>query len=171
MRPDDRYTIGSGTESVIDIVPRSFQYARAFLPAFISEWRNLSFRLGREFVDELKVPRRWKMDEVTPFEKVRVLDPRPSPKGVLQALGDAQRVFPALGKANVEQVWGGYLDVTPDAIPIISGVDEIPGFYIATGFSGHGFGIAPGAGRLMADIVTGGAPIVSPEAFRFSRFK
>ena len=49
-------------------------------------------------------------------------------------------------------------------------VDSLPGFFIATGFSGHGFGIGPGAGRLMADIVTGDAPIVDPAAFRFSRF-
>ena len=49
-------------------------------------------------------------------------------------------------------------------------VDTLPGFFIATGFSGHGFGIGPGAGRLMADLVTGAAPIVDPAPFRFSRF-
>ncbi|HAO2891987.1 TPA: FAD-binding oxidoreductase, partial [Escherichia coli] len=59
---------------------------------------------------------------------------------------------------------------TPDAIPVISAVDEIPGFHIATGFSGHGFGIGPAAGRLMADIVTGRTPVVDAAAFRFSRF-
>jgi glycine/D-amino acid oxidase-like deaminating enzyme len=62
------------------------------------------------------------------------------------------------------------IDVTPDIVPVISGVDTIPGFFIATGFSGHGFGIGPGAGRLMADMVTGDAPVVDPSAFRFSRF-
>jgi glycine/D-amino acid oxidase-like deaminating enzyme len=41
---------------------------------------------------------------------------------------------------------------------------------IATGFSGHGFGIGPGAGRLVADIVMGTSPIVDPTPFRFSRF-
>ena len=62
------------------------------------------------------------------------------------------------------------IDVTPDAIPVISQVDEIPGLHIATGFSGHGFGIGPGAGRLTADLVTGPAPCVDPAAFRLSRF-
>jgi glycine/D-amino acid oxidase-like deaminating enzyme len=46
----------------------------------------------------------------------------------------------------------------------------MPGFFIATGFSGHGFGIGPGAGRLMADLVTGDAPVVDPADYRFSRF-
>ena len=62
------------------------------------------------------------------------------------------------------------IDVTPDIVPVISGVDTLPGFFIATGFSGHGFGIGPGAGRLMAEMVTGDAPVVDPTAFRFGRF-
>jgi len=62
------------------------------------------------------------------------------------------------------------IDVMPDAIPVISAVDKLPGFFIATGFSGHGFGIGPGAGRLMADMVIGSPPIIDPAAFRLSRF-
>jgi len=53
---------------------------------------------------------------------------------------------------------------------VISAVDAVPGFYIASGFSGHGFGLGPGAGRLMADLVAGDAPLVDPAPFRFSRF-
>jgi glycine/D-amino acid oxidase-like deaminating enzyme len=52
------------------------------------------------------------------------------------------------------------IDVTPDAMPVIDQVAHIPGFLIATGFSGDGFGIGPGAGRLMADLVTGATPRV-----------
>jgi glycine/D-amino acid oxidase-like deaminating enzyme len=71
---------------------------------------------------------------------------------------------------HVTETWGGTIDVTPDAIPVISGVDSIPGFFIATGFSGHGFGISPGAGKLMAQLVTGQTPMVDPAPFRYSRF-
>ena len=66
--------------------------------------------------------------------------------------------------------WGGLIDVTPDGVPVISAVDAVPGFHLASGFSGHGFGIGPGAGRLMADLVTNAAPIVDPAPFRFARF-
>ncbi len=68
------------------------------------------------------------------------------------------------------QSWAGMIDVTPDAIPVMSPVAGRPGLHIATGFSGHGFGIAPGAGRLMADLVTGAPPVVDPHDFRLSRF-
>jgi glycine/D-amino acid oxidase-like deaminating enzyme len=65
--------------------------------------------------------------------------------------------------------WAGLIDVTPDAVPVISAVESLPGFYIASGFSGHGFGIGPAAGHLMADLVTGARPIVDPEPYRFRR--
>jgi len=56
------------------------------------------------------------------------------------------------------------MDVTPDAIPVISPANDLTGLFIATGFSGHDFG--PGAGRLMADLVTGSASVVDPSDFR-----
>jgi FAD dependent oxidoreductase len=62
------------------------------------------------------------------------------------------------------------IDVTPDAIPVISAVERIPGFYIAAGFSSYGFGIGPGAGRLMADMVMRRPPLVDPTPFRLARF-
>jgi glycine/D-amino acid oxidase-like deaminating enzyme len=49
-------------------------------------------------------------------------------------------------------------------------VPALPGFYVASGFSGHGFGIGPGAGHLMADLVTGTAPLVDPSPYRYGRF-
>ena len=78
--------------------------------------------------------------------------------------------FPAFAKAQVVQEWAGLIDVTPDVVPVISPVDAVPGLLVATGFSGHGFGIGPGAGRLVADLVTGRDPVVDPTPFRFSRF-
>ncbi len=169
-RQDGGYTIASGHENVVDIVPDSFRFALDFLPALKSEWRSLSFRLGKRFIEEAKRPRRWALDAPSPFEACRVLDPVPDTALANRALANLQRAFPFFGKAEVEQYWGGMIDVTPDAVPVISPVDAIPGFHIATGFSGHGFGIGPGAGRLMADLVTGRAPVVDPAAFRFSRF-
>ena len=104
-------------------------------------------------------------------ERVRVLDPEPS-QAVLREAHDAlAREFPAFKDMKVAQSWGGMIDVTPDAVPVISPVEAVPGFFMATGFSGHGFGIGPGAGRLMADLVSNDAPVVDPAPFRFGRFR
>lgn len=169
-RQDGGYTIASGHENIVDIVPKSFRYARDFLPALSKEWRSLIFRVGGRFYDEARIPDRWALDEPSPFEYNRVLDPKPSKKLSDVALSNLKKAFPVFEKAEIAQRWAGYIDVTPDAIPVISAIDSIPGFHIATGFSGHGFGIGPGAGRLMADIVMNRTPVVDIKDFRFSRF-
>lgn len=61
------------------------------------------------------------------------------------------------------------MDVTPDSLPVISAVPGMPGLFLSTGFSGHGFGIGPGAGRLAADLVAGKTPSVDPAPFRYER--
>ncbi|MEQ8655140.1 MAG: FAD-binding oxidoreductase [Kiloniellales bacterium] len=169
-RQDGGYTLAAGTASRVDLVPDCLRYARRFWPAYKAERANLSFRFGRPFFAELGRRRRWRLDEVTPFEKERVLDPAPSPAAQLAALRSVAALFPAFAGAKVAQHWSGCIDVTPDAIPVISAVEEVPGFFIATGFSGHGFGIGPGAGRLMAEIVRGVPTTVDHAAFRYSRF-
>ena len=107
---------------------------------------------------------------MTPFENTRIRDPAPSQRVLRSAWAAARRAFPVLQGAEVAQSWAGLIDVTPDAIPVISHVAEVPGLTIGTGFSGHGFGIGPGAGRLLADLVTGRPPVVDPHDFRLSRF-
>lgn len=169
-RQDGGYTIADGTQNIVDLVPASFRYAMKFMPAFAHEWRSLRFRLAGRFFDEARIPRRWALDEASPFEYNRVLDPIPSKAMSDAALKRLSEAFPVFQQAEIAQRWGGMIDVTPDAVPVIDAIDAIPGFHVATGFSGHGFGIGPGAGRLMADIVTGRSPIVERRDFRFSRF-
>ena len=77
------------------------------------------------------------------------------------------RSFPAFGGMKIAERWAGVVDATPDGVPVISEVPSLPGFYIASGFSGHGFGIGPGAGHLMADLVMGETPIVDPAPYRY----
>lgn len=169
-RQDGGYTVASGHENIADIVPDSFRYARQFWPAFKHEHASLSLRLGQRFFQEALLPRRWALDEASPFEYRRVLDPVPSIRQSNRALANLAKAFPIFNNVRIAQRWGGMIDVTPDAVPVISAVDAVPGFFIATGFSGHGFGIGPAAGRLMANLVTGETPIVDIKAFSLSRF-
>jgi glycine/D-amino acid oxidase-like deaminating enzyme len=169
-RADGGYTLASGHLNTHDLVPDSLTLARAFWPALRADWRSLRFRLSDRARIEAGYPRRWSSGDVTPFETCRTLDPAPQPHLLNRVWAAARAAFPMFESAQVAQSWGGMIDVTPDAIPVISQIDAIPGFFIATGFSGHGFGIGPGAGRLVADLVTGRAPVVDPAPYRFSRF-
>jgi glycine/D-amino acid oxidase-like deaminating enzyme len=169
-RLDGGYSIARRNASVSEIVPDSFRLLKDFLPAYRSDWRDLRLRLNGKFLGEWRMKRRWSLDEETPFEQMRVLDPAPSAGLLAEARENLSRAFPVFAAMRIAESWAGMIDVTPDAVPVISGVDTIPGFFIATGFSGHGFGIGPGAGRLMADLVAGDPPIVDPMPFRFKRF-
>jgi glycine/D-amino acid oxidase-like deaminating enzyme len=169
-RLDGGYNVAHGSLTAVDVVPDNLRFMKAFLPALRGAHTGLRFRFGRPFFEELAQPARWRLDQESPFERVRVLDPAPSADLLDSAAATLRKAFPAFKDARIEERWGGYIDVTPDAVPVISPVEPLPGFFIAAGFSGHGFGIGPGAGRLMADLVSGAAPIVDPTPYRFSRF-
>jgi glycine/D-amino acid oxidase-like deaminating enzyme len=169
-RLDGGYTVASWNGNVVDIVPDTLRFFGDFFPAMRMQRGNVRLRLGGRFVRDLLQPRRWRLDQPSPFEAVRTLDP-PAHQAILkQARAHVTEAFPVFHTMRVAESWGGMIDVTPDGIPVISGVDALPGLFIATGFTGHGFGISPGAGRLMAELVMGETPVVDPAPFRYSRF-
>ena len=168
-RADGGYTIAHRHLSVADIVPASFRLGLDFLPALRMDWSGLKLRLGQRFIDEARLARHWQLDQVSPFEHVRVLDPDPVTSILDEAFASLKQYFPDFQDATIAERWAGCIDATPDAVPVISAVDQVPGFFLATGFSGHGFGLGPGVGKLMAEIITGEPPCVDPEPFRYSR--
>lgn len=169
-RLDGGYTISHQHFSVADIVPDSFRLVREFLPALRVDWSGLRLRFGKRFFEEAGLKRRWALDEVSPFEQVRILDPEPVGAILEQAAKNLVERYPAFRPMKIAERWAGCIDAVPDAVPIISKVDKLAGFHLCTGFSGHGFGLGPGAGKLMAEIVTGETPCVDPAPFRYTRF-
>src|SRR6516164_7673411 len=169
-RMDGGYTVATLGVRTIDLVPDHFRLFFDYLPAVRLHWKKLRFRVGGRWVEEWRVPRQWGLDESSPFEAVRVLDPEPDRFVVDRARTATAEAFPVFRNAIVAESWGGMIDVMPDAIPVISPVETLSGFFIATGFSGHGFGIGPGAGKLVADMVAGDPTLVDPTPFRLTRF-
>jgi len=169
-RLDGGYTIAHRHLSVADILPDSFPLFFDFLPALRLDWKGLRLRFGQRFFDELRLKRKWRLDEVSPFEVVRVLDPKPIDGILDEAAASLKDYYPEFETLRIAERWAGCIDAMPDAVPVISAVPKIPGFFMATGFSGHGFGLGPGAGKLMAELVTGAVPCVDPAPFRYVRY-
>jgi glycine/D-amino acid oxidase-like deaminating enzyme len=169
-RLDGGYSVARRNANTAEITPDHFRLLSDFLPRLINNRNEIRLRVGARSWEELRTARRWSLDEATPFEAVRVLDPEPKP-GILKEARDVlAKAFPVFAGMQMAESWAGLMDVTPDAVPVIDQVSHTPGFFVASGFSGHGFGIGPGAGRLMADIVAGDRPVVDPTPFRLSRF-
>lgn len=169
-RRDGGYTVARRNMYEAFVVPDSFRLLPQFFGAAIRNRHEFRLRLFGRFREEARIPRRWAMDEASPFEATRVLDPEPNSAIVEESRANLVRAFPAFAPAKIAQAWGGLIDSTPDSVPVIGPVNAVPGFFLMSGFSGHGFGIGPGAGRLMAELVTGATPVVDPVPFRFGRF-
>lgn len=122
------------------------------------------------FPDGWRTPRNWSMDGTSPFEAMRVLNPAPHAKSAKRMLADFQNLFPQLGQVGIQASWAGMIDVMPDVVPIVDEVPQVPGLWVGTGMSGHGFGIGPAFGRILADLMTGGKAEHDMARFRFSRF-
>jgi sarcosine oxidase subunit beta len=73
-------------------------------------------------------------------------------------------------QAPISRVWGGLLDLTPDALPVLDLAPDIDGLFVAVGFSGHGFGIGPAVGQALASLMLGKAADIPLNAFAFDRF-
>jgi sarcosine oxidase subunit beta len=74
----------------------------------------------------------------------------------LEHMENAARRLPLLEEAGVVARWAGLYEVTPDAHPILGAVPQVEGYYVVTGFSGHGFMHGPVAGLLMSEIILDG---------------
>jgi glycine/D-amino acid oxidase-like deaminating enzyme len=168
-RLDGGYTVGLSGRGLVEISPQGLLYAKPFWPMFKKRRAKLKFSVGRSFFDGPEAFMRWSLDRPSPFERMRTLDPPADPALVQMGVEFLGKVYPELAGLKVMQSWGGLVDCTPDAIPVISAVDPLPGLYLSTGYSGHGFGIGPGAGQLAADLIAGDTPIVDPHPFRYSR--
>ncbi|MFN4087650.1 MAG: NAD(P)/FAD-dependent oxidoreductase [Alphaproteobacteria bacterium] len=107
---------------------------------------------------------------MSPFEAVRMLHPDPDDRLLDDVLRSAQDLFPQMRNTRSASRWAGIIDVTPDEVPVLGPVDAIPGLFLATGFSGHGFGIGPGTGFVMAQMVTGETPVADLSGLRYARF-
>jgi glycine/D-amino acid oxidase-like deaminating enzyme len=169
-RADGGYTIADGSPIVVPLTPDSFRYFFHFMPMLKMEWRGLRLKFNQRFFTEWDEAAPVPWDQPSPFEKTRMLDPEPDVQYLNRLMRRLKDRYPAFRNASIAQSWAGFIDATPDAVPVISEVDKVSGLIIATGFSGHGFGISPGAGHLVADMACGLKPIADPREFRLSRF-
>jgi sarcosine oxidase subunit beta len=81
------------------------------------------------------------------------------------------KYFPDLADAKIVRTWAGWADQMKDGVPVLGNVSEVPGLVLATGFCGHGFGIAPAIGHELAGLIVDGKTSIDINALRYDRFK
>ena len=169
-RQDGGYTVADGAILDHAITPSTFRFGSKFIAALLMDIGSTRLSLGREFFEEWAMPKNWPLDRVSSFEKCRVLDPEPNRSTLRRIRRRLDRIFPQLAATPIAESWAGMIEATPDIIPVIDEAEGLPGFYMATGFSGHGFGIGPGAGKAIAGMLNGNDSGIDLGAFRLGRF-
>ncbi|MGW0038392.1 NAD(P)/FAD-dependent oxidoreductase [Gordonia sp. NPDC003376] len=171
---DGSYTIGVAKHAA-PIVADSLAVARAFFPSMVQTVRAPGPRIltvvaGSDLPASLRRPRRWRNDEISPFETGRVLTARSLRKEVDATIANVREFYPGLRSARVVERWGGVIEATPDSTSVVSEIPEIPGLFVNAGHTAQGFALGPGAGKLAAELIAEKTPSVDPTPFRFSRF-
>jgi len=188
-RQDDSYSLALTDRIEHLIGPNTFRFFKPFMNAMLLDWDQYRLKpsMPGGYPDAWLTSRSWADDEISPFEKTRVLNPEPNPRVARRIMKLAQRKLPGLQGARIEHCWAGMIDSMPDIVPVIDSVTSSSeanstsqadsgglaapeGLTFATGFSGHGFGIGPAAGKLTADLVCNRPVPYNIDRFRLSRF-
>jgi glycine/D-amino acid oxidase-like deaminating enzyme len=156
-RLDGGYTVASS--DYLEIFPSlaHLQFLPDFLPLMKTSWRKFRFRIPQLTVDDN-------------FTRQRTLNPVPSAKTIARIKSRISDRVPALAGVDLVEAWSGMIDALPDVVPVLDQAATIEGLWISTGFSGHGFGIGPGAGKLMANLIQGNPVDFDLTRFRLARF-
>jgi sarcosine oxidase subunit beta len=83
----------------------------------------------------------------------------------------ATKLLPPLRDARVLRQWAGLYNMSPDRQPIYGPVDGVEGFYVAAGYSGHGFMFGPATGLILSEYILGEPLTLPVESLKLSRFK
>ncbi len=169
QRRDGTLNIAAAGAADHDVTVDSLRHARLFFPNYWKNRKLFRFHAGRPLLRSLAGLVPGSAARRHPLTWDRGLEPAANPAKVSRSLEAMRRLYPSLGGLAVTRSWAGYIDATPDAIPVI-GEAGPPGLVVATGFTGHGFAMGPIVGRLVAELVLDGKPSLDLRAFRFSRF-
>ena len=153
-----------------DVTLESLRHIDLFLPIFLHNRDLFRLRIGMPLVRDLLRHLPGTAAARRPFAHLVDAEPPVNLKTVQSSLAMFKRQFPQLGQVDLARTWAGVIDATPDLVPVLGEVAALGGFFFATGFSGHGFGLGPGAGHALAELIAQGRTAVDIRAMRYERF-
>jgi len=156
-RLDGGYTVAAS--DYLEVFPSlgHLGFMRDFMPLMKASLGKLRFRFP-----ELQVSNN--------YTRHRTLNPVPTTKTVKRIKARLADRVPAFNNIDLVEAWSGMIDALPDVVPVLDRAEQVEGLWISTGFSGHGFGIGPGAGRIMADLIQNKTVDHDLSRFRLARF-
>lgn len=165
QRLDGKFVCATGGGGLVDIGLDVLAQSPLFMQAFRKNWKRFQIRPSRHIPQEIHALLTGKPAKMTGPPQARV-DRRQPPL----ALRRLQQTLTGLDELEIESSWSGIIDSTPDGLPVLDSNTKIGGLTIATGFSGHGYGLVPAAGNIVADLVQGTTPQCDVSTLNLGRF-
>ncbi|MBF0280120.1 MAG: FAD-binding oxidoreductase [SAR324 cluster bacterium] len=81
------------------------------------------------------------------------------------------KIFPILNQVTIIRAFAGLIHKTPDEIPILDRAPTLSNFFLAAGFSGHGFCLGPAVGKVMAEWIADGRSSIELGGLKWTRFE
>jgi glycine/D-amino acid oxidase-like deaminating enzyme len=167
QRPTGQLVVGAGLNAVVThaLSLDDRRELALWLPRYWANRRQVALRVdGRRIVRELRAVGRRAAAAIPvgehPAADDRVLGP---------ALAALQARLPAAREATLARSWAGWLDLSPDGLPVIEAPADPAGLVLLTGLSGHGLALAPVLGRILADLALDGRTGYDLAPFRLGR--
>ncbi len=97
-------------------------------------------------------------------------DPTVEVRVIRAIMQRAVRYFPVLAFVHALRSYIGFRPFSPDHLPVIGEIAEVPGLYVNSGHEGAGIGLGPISGKLLSQLILGQTPVLDPAPFRPDRF-
>lgn len=148
----------------------AFENLRMWWPRYLAfrkiMWLHLDIsHLSREFQRVFGFTRQIRRKAEFPN-----VEPKPRVRRLKKYAEMQWEAMPSLKGTKIARTWAGFIDITPDFMPIIGDLRNPIGFVIATGFCGHGFTTGPIVGRLMSELIIDGKTSIPLKDFSPYRF-
>lgn len=133
----------------IDVMPSALNNVGYFLPTLRHNLRTFQMSVGKAAFRDLRT-------RLGSQARYAGWEPTVNVRSVKSSFAALCKIYPELADVPVARSWAGYIDGTPDNLPVLSTVPTIKGLVAGGGFSGHGFGPAPASGRILSDLARSG---------------
>jgi glycine/D-amino acid oxidase-like deaminating enzyme len=167
--PDGGYMLNKAAGR-IPITPAILKNIRKLMsaPTDVDQEMFPVFNL-RTFLWEFKAYRQRQGDEISMFEKYRIMQPEMNDEYCTASVAEMAKYMPAFSGCRIRERYTGSLMTTMDNLGVISSVQSTPGLYIGTGML-YGLSMGPAAGEALADMITGEKPKFDISPYRYERF-
>ena len=124
---DGAHFVALRNYNIAPLTPDHFRLFFDYLPVLMKSWRELRCAPDQNVLfPSSGFPAPGPSMKKRPFEKVRILDPAPHMPFNIRALKTLKTAFPKFASAHITHNWAGIIDTTPDAVPAIGPIEQIP---------------------------------------------